>query len=70
MAIKTNGETVETDILNLFGLIFRDNIFKWGENFVQDQPNCTFQRLKQAFCKRFKTIKSDEEVYMQLQNNQ
>jgi hypothetical protein len=63
-AIKANGETMKVDIINLFGFTLKDNIFEWGENFIQDHPNCTFEELEQAFCKQFKTIKNDEEVYM------
>ncbi len=63
-AIKVNGEIMEADIINLFGFTFRINIFEWGENFVQDHPNCTFEKLEQTFCKRFKIVKNDEEVYM------
>jgi hypothetical protein len=29
-AIKANGEIVETNIINMFGFTFRDNISKWG----------------------------------------
>jgi hypothetical protein len=61
---------VEIDIINLFGFTLLDNISKWGENYVQDHLNCTFEDLKHTFCKRFKIIKNDEEVYMQLQNIQ
>jgi hypothetical protein len=69
MTIKANGETMEADIINMFGFTFKDNIFEWGENYVQDHPNCTFKELEQTFCKQFKIVKNDEEVYMQLQNN-
>jgi hypothetical protein len=69
-SIKANGEIVKANIINLFGFILRDNILEWGENYVQDHPNYTFEELKQAFCKRFKTVKNDEEVYMLLQNIQ
>jgi len=62
--------TVEVDIINLFDFILRDNILEWGENFVQDHPNYTFDELEQAFYKRFWTVKNDEEVYMQLKNFQ
>ncbi len=51
--IKANGETTEANINNLFSFALRDNIFEWGENFVQDHPNCTFEELEQAFCKCF-----------------
>jgi hypothetical protein len=63
-ALKVNGETMEADIIRLFGFTFRNNIFEWGENFVQDQPNWTFEKLEQTFCKQFKIMKNDEEVYM------
>ncbi len=47
-AIKTNGETLEANIMNLFGFTLRDNIFERGENYVQDHPNCIFKELEQA----------------------
>jgi hypothetical protein len=37
---------MEADIINLFGFILQDNILKWGENFVQDHPNYTFDELE------------------------
>jgi hypothetical protein len=42
---------METDIMNMLGFTFTDNISKWGENYVQDHPNYTFEELEQAFCK-------------------
>jgi hypothetical protein len=33
-AIKANGETMETNIINLFNDTVKDNIFEWGENYV------------------------------------
>jgi hypothetical protein len=48
-AIKDNGKIVEVDIINLFDFTFKDSIFEWGENFIQDHPNCTFEKLEQAF---------------------
>jgi hypothetical protein len=62
--IRANGKTMEVDIINLFGFTLRDNILEWGENFVQDHPNYTFDELEQAFYKCFRTMKNDEEVYM------
>jgi hypothetical protein len=50
-AIKANGEIVEVDIINMFGFTFIDSMFEWGENFVQNHPNCTFEKLEQTFCK-------------------
>jgi len=65
-AIKANGETMEADIINLFGFTLRNNIFEWGENYVQNHPNYISKELEQAFYQRFKMVKNDEEVYMQL----
>ncbi len=62
--IKTNGEIVEADIINLFGFTLQNNILKWGENFVQDHPNYTFDELEQTFYKCFRTMKNDKKVYM------
>jgi hypothetical protein len=69
-AIKINGEIVEVDIINLFGFTLWDNILEWGENFVQDHLDCTFDELEQTFCKCFWTVKNDEKVYMQSKNLQ
>jgi hypothetical protein len=46
------------------------NISAWGENFVQDHPNCTFDELEQAFCKCLQILKNDEIFSMQLKNLQ
>jgi hypothetical protein len=58
------------DIINLFDFNLRNNISKWGENFVQDHPTCTFKELEQTFCKCFWIVKNDKEIYMQLTNLQ
>jgi len=46
-AIKINREIMEANIINMFGFTFRDNIFEWGENYVQNHPNCNFEKLEQ-----------------------
>jgi hypothetical protein len=51
--IKVNGNTMEANIMNLFGFILQNNIWKWGGNFVQHHPNYIFEELEQVFCKRF-----------------
>jgi len=61
---------MEFDIINMFVFILRDSIFEWGENYVQDHPNCIFEELEQTFYKQFRTIKNGKEVYMQLGNIQ
>jgi len=69
-AIKANGETIEFNIINFFGFTFKDNMFEWGENYIQNHPNCTLEELEQTFCKWFKIVKNNEKVYMHLQNIQ
>jgi hypothetical protein len=44
--IKVYGETMEINIIKLFGFIPIDNIVEWGGNFVQNHPNCTFEELE------------------------
>jgi hypothetical protein len=45
-AIRVNGEIMEAEIINLIGFTLQNNISKWGENFVQDHPNYTFDELE------------------------
>ncbi len=68
--IRTNVETMEVNIINLFGYTLWYNILKWGENFIQDNLNYTFDELEQAFGKHFWTMKNDEKINMQLKNFQ
>jgi hypothetical protein len=68
--IKVNGKIVEADIINLFGFTLRNNILKRDKNFVQDHPNCIFEKLEQMFYKCFQNVKNEKEVYMQLKNLQ
>ncbi len=37
---------MEAYIINMFGFILKDNIFEWGENYIQDHPNYTFEELE------------------------
>jgi hypothetical protein len=57
---------MEADIINMFGFILWNNISGWGENFIWDHFNCTFDELEQTFCKHFWIMKNDEKVYMKL----
>jgi hypothetical protein len=45
-AIKVNGEIMEANIINLFGFTLKNNISKWGENYSQNHPKCTFEELE------------------------
>jgi hypothetical protein len=51
--IRDNGETMEADIINLFGFTLQDYISEWGENFVQYHLNCTFDELDKHFASVF-----------------
>jgi hypothetical protein len=62
--IRANGETMEVDIINLFGFTLWNNILEWGEIFVQDHLSCIFEELEQTFCKCFWIVKNDENFYM------
>jgi len=52
---------MEAYIINMFGFILKDNIFEWGENYIQDHPNYTFEELEleHHFNKRFSYTPSD-----------
>jgi hypothetical protein len=39
-----NGEIVEANIINLFGFTLWNCISEWGKNFVQNHPNCIFEK--------------------------
>ncbi len=52
--IKANGDTMEADIINAFGFTLRDNISEWGENYVQNHPNCTFEDWSKHFANDLK----------------
>jgi hypothetical protein len=61
-AIKTNGEIMEANIINLFSFTLWDNILEWGENFVQDHLNYTYDELEQKNYKHFWNVKNDEKT--------
>jgi hypothetical protein len=44
--IRASGETMEANIINLFGFTLQGNISKWDENFVQDHFYSTFDELE------------------------
>jgi hypothetical protein len=48
--------------------IFMDNIFEWGESFIQCHFNCTFAKFEQTIYKKFKIEKNDRHIYTKLHN--
>ncbi len=67
-AIRANGETMEVDIITLFGFTLWNNALKWAENFVQNHPKYTFDELEQTFNKHFQIMKNDGKFNMHLKN--
>jgi hypothetical protein len=43
--LKVMVKIIETNNINLLGFTFKDNIFEWGENYVENHPNCNFEKL-------------------------
>jgi deoxyadenosine/deoxycytidine kinase len=41
-------------------------ISNWGNNFVNNHLDCTFNEFAQAFCKTYRKVQIDEQVYMTL----
>jgi len=62
--IKANGEIKDVEIVNHFSFTFKDIMFGWCNNSMGDYPNCIFAKLQLTFCKWFKTIQNDEQVYL------
>ncbi len=67
-AIITKAKKINEDIINLFGFMFKENISKQGENFVQNHHNHTFVELEHTFCKKYLVEKNDGHIYMKLQS--
>jgi hypothetical protein len=66
--IRTNGETKDVKIINIFSFTFKDIVSDWCNNYMGDYPNYTFAKL-QLFCyKWFIIFQNDEQLYLQLKN--
>ncbi len=48
-AVNASGKWNNVDIINLFYLTLCDDIFEWGENVMQSNPNCVFVELEVFF---------------------
>ncbi len=48
--IRTNGETEDAEIINLFSFTLKDTMFKWCNNYMGDYPDCIFAELQLVFC--------------------
>ncbi len=66
--IKANSEMVDEKIVNQFNFTLKDNAFDWCNNYVQDHPNYRSTNLEQAFCRHYRTMQNDEQVYLKLKN--
>ncbi len=64
VAIRTNGETNDAKIINLFSFTLKDIMSDWCNNYMGVYPNCTFVELQLAFCKMYKKVQNDEQIYL------
>jgi hypothetical protein len=62
--IRANSETNDAKIVNLFSFTLRDIISNWCNNYLGDYPYCTFVELQLTFCKRYKKVQNDEQIYL------
>lgn len=51
-----------------WALLFLIVFISEGKKKVDDHPSCTFVELEQAFYKRYKMEKNDEQIYLKLRN--
>jgi hypothetical protein len=66
--IKTNGETINEEITNMFNFKLKDNASNWCNNYMRNHPHYRFVDLEHTFCKHYKIIHNDEQMYLQLKN--
>jgi hypothetical protein len=45
VSIRTNGETNDAKIINLFSFTFKDIVSDWCNYYMGDYPDCTFAKL-------------------------
>jgi hypothetical protein len=64
VAIRTNSETYDVQIVNLFSFTLKDIVSYWCNNYLEDDPDYIFTKLQLAFCKRYRKVQNDEQVYM------
>jgi hypothetical protein len=63
-AIRVNGEIKDAKIINPFSFTFKDIMFDWCNNYIEDYLDYTFAELQLAFYKRYKKVQNDEQVYL------
>jgi hypothetical protein len=47
---------VNEEIVHLFNLTLINNTYNWCDSYMQNNPNCRFADLEQAFCRHYCTI--------------
>ncbi len=68
VAIKANSEIDDAEIINLFNFTLEDIVSNQCNNYLGDYLYYTFVELQLAFCKRYRKVQNDEQVYLQLKN--
>ncbi len=66
--IKTNGETINEEIKNMFNFKLNDNASYWCNNYMRNHPHYRFANLEHVFCKHYMIVHNDEQMYLQLKN--
>jgi hypothetical protein len=64
VGIRANDEIEDLEIIILLSFTLIDIISDWCNNYMGDYLDCTFAKLQLAFCKWFKIVQSDEQVYL------
>ncbi len=68
VTIKTNGETINEEITNMFNFKLKDNASYWCNNNMKNHPRYRFVDLEHVFCKQYKIVHNDEQMYLQFKN--
>ena len=53
---------------DIFCMTMQTVTTKWYANYLKSHPYTNFEELKQAFCKRYRKVQTDEQAYMALRN--
>ncbi len=66
--VKTNAETFEKYIINVFSYTLKDTTLDSCHNYMSKFLYRKFLELTQAFCKHHWKIQNNEQIYMELKN--
>lgn len=61
-ALQANGETKDTEIINLFGPTLKKGPQKWYDEFLRSNPYSTWAELHLTFCQQNRKEQIDEQI--------